>query len=226
MSLEFCFRAALGALALTLTLPTLAHQDATTPLPLVLPKANFIGTPADLVENPHLEPARTKPRTVPQVPKGTLNLALSKPVTSSGTAFSGELAQITDGVKEARPGNTVEIKPRLQWVQLDLGAACELSYIVVWHFHEAAVVFRDVIVQVSSDPEFKVGVTTLFNNDWDGSAKLGEGKNLEYVESNEGKLVAANKTRARYVRLYSKGSTYTDPLNRYTEVEVFGLPAR
>jgi hypothetical protein len=213
----------LGALALTL--PALA-QD-TTPLPLVLPKANFIGTPADLVENPHLEPVRTKPRAIPQVPKGTVNLALNKPVTSSAAVpFSGALVQITDGIKDAKPGNTVELKPRLQWVQLDLGASCELSYIVVWHFHEVAVVFRDVIVQVSNDPEFKTGVVTLFNNDWDNSGKLGEGKNLEYVESNEGKLVAANKTKARYVRLYSRGSTFTDPLNRYTEVEVFGLPAR
>jgi hypothetical protein len=214
----------LVALLGLLAVPTLA-QD-TVPLPLALPKANFIGTPADLVENPHLEKARVGPRAIPQVPKGTVNLALRKPVTASGAAFSGELSQITDGIKDARPGTCVEIKPRVQWVQVDLGAACELSYIVVWHFHEVAVVFRDVIVQASNDPEFKTGVTTLFNNDWDNSAKLGEGKDLEYVESNEGKLIAAKKTKARYVRLYSRGSTFTDPLNRYTEVEVFGLPAK
>ena len=31
---------------------------------------------------------------------------------------------------------------------------------------------------------------------------------------------------SRAVRLYSAGSTYSDPLNRYTEVEVYGLPAK
>ena len=87
-------------------------------------------------------------------------------------------------------------------------------------------VFRDVIAQVSNDPTFATGVTTLFNNDWDNTGKLGEGKDLEYVESNEGKLISAKKTKARYVRLYSRGSTFTDPLNRYTEVEVYGLPGK
>ena len=215
-----------GLAALSLALVGSARAQDTVALPVSLPKANFIGTPADLVDNPHLEKPRTAPRSLPQVPKGTINLALKRPVTSSTTAFSGELSQITDGINAAKPGNTVEIKPRFQWVQIDLGASCELSYILVWHFHEVAVVFRDVVVQVSSDPEFKTGVTTLFNNDWDNSGKLGEGKDLEYVESNEGKLIAAKKTKARYVRLYSRGSTFTDPLNRYTEVEVYGLPGK
>lgn len=215
--------AALGLLVLPFATRALAQDQVS--LPTVLPKANFIGTPADLVENPHLEPARTKPRGLPQVPKGTVNLSLKRPVTASAAPFSGELAQITDGIKDAKPGNTVELKPRMQWVQIDLGATSELSYILLWHYHEVAVVFRDVVVQVSNDPEFKEGVKTIFNNDWDNSGKLGEGKDLEYVESNEGKLIAANKVKARYVRLYSRGSTFTDPLNRYTEVEVFGIPA-
>ena len=39
------------------------------------------------------------------------------------------------------------------------------------------------------------------------SAGLGAGKDKEYVESNEGRLVDAKGTEARYVRLYSKGNT-------------------
>jgi hypothetical protein len=222
--LRFVYPAVLSLAALSLGIS--AGAQDTVPLPVNLPKPNFIGTPADLVDNPHLEKPRTTPRTLPMVPKGTVNLALKKPVTSGTTAFSGELSQITDGINAAKPGNTVEIKPRFQWVQIDLGAVSELSYVILWHFHEVAVVFRDVVVQVSSDPEFKTGVTTLFNNDWDNSGKLGEGKDLEYVESNEGKLISAKKTRARYVRVYSRGSTFTDPLNRYTEVEVYGLPGK
>jgi hypothetical protein len=227
----------LGIVALTLAGAALA-QDA-VPLPLKLPKPNFIGTPGDLAENPHLEKPLGKARPVPTVPAGTVNLSLKKPVTSSNPPYSGTLAQLTDGNKDAASGTTVELKPRLQWVQVDLGAASELSYILIWHFHEQPVVFRDVIVQVSNDAEFKTGVTTLFNNDYDDTAKadkvegktpnilaLETGKNLEYVETNEGKLIPANKTKARYVRFYSRGSTFTDPLNRYTEVEVYGLPAK
>jgi hypothetical protein len=80
-------------------------------------------------------------------------------------------------------------------------------------------------VQVSNDPQFIEGVTTLFNNDQTNAAGLGIGKDREYFETNEGKLVETKGVKARYVRLYSKGSTYQDPLNRYTEVEVWGLPA-
>ena len=53
---------------------------------------------------------------------------------------------------------------------------------------------------------------------------MGIGKDREYIENYEGKLIDAKGIKARYVRLYSKGSTFSDPLNRYTEVEVFGLP--
>ena len=88
------------------------------------------------------------------------------------------------------------------------------------------VVFHDVVVQVSNDPDFIEGVTTLFNNDQDNSAGLGIGKDREYFETSEGKLIDAKGVKARYVRLYSRGSTYNDPLNRYTEVEVFGLPPK
>ena len=45
-----------------------------------------------------------------------------------------------------------------------------------------------------------------------------------YVETAKGKLVDARGVRARYVRLYSNGSSATEQ-NHYIEVEVFGRPA-
>jgi hypothetical protein len=48
---------------------------------------------------------------------------------------------------------------------------------------------------------------------------------MNYVETAEGKLVDAKGSRARYVRLYSRGNSAND-LNHYVEVEVFGRPAR
>lgn len=211
--------------ALSLSGLALAQEEG-IPLPTVLPKAVFIGTPSNAPASPNVEKPLGKPRPVPSVPKGTVNLALKKKVTSSKAPYEGSLDLITDGDKDAKQGSAVELYPKLQWVQVDLGAASELYYILVWHFHEQPVVFRDVIVQVSNDPNFVEGVTTLYNNDVDNSAGMGIGKDREYFETSEGRLIPANKTKARYVRFYSRGSTYTDPLNRYTEVEVFGMPAK
>lgn len=206
--------------------PVLAQSEETVPLPLKLPRPVFAGTPKDIPAGTTVEKPSGKPRPIPQVPKGTTNLALKKKVTASKAPFSGSLELVTDGSKEAREGTALELPPRLQWLQIDLGAPSKLFYIVFWHFHMEPVVYHDVVVQVSNDPDFIEGVTSLFNNDQDNSAGLGIGKDREYFETSEGKLIDAKGLTARYVRLYSRGSTYNDPLNRYTEVEVYGLPAR
>ena len=65
-----------------------------------------------------------------------------------------------------------------------------------------------VFVQVASDPDFITGVATLFNNDDDNSAGLGVGRDMHFVETNEGKLVDAKGTRGRYVRLYKIGRAH------------------
>ena len=205
---------------------TAAQDGDMIPLPHKLPKPAFAGTPSNAPPGTNVEKPLGRPRPVPLVPRGTVNLALKKKVTSSKPPFDGSLELVTDGDKEARNGIAVELKPRTQWVQIDLGAPSKLSHILFWHYHNEPVVFRDVVVQVSNDPNFLEGVTTLFNNDVDNSSGLGLGKDREYFETSEGKLVDAKGTTARYVRLYSSGSTYRDPLNRYTEVEVYGLPAR
>jgi len=211
---------------IAMSLPVAAQTEETIPLPLKLPRPVFAGTPKEIPAGTTVEKPSGKPRPIPQVPKGTVNLALKKKVTASKAPFSGSLELVTDGNKEAREGTALELPPRLQWVQIDLGEPCTLFYVVVWHFHMEPVVFHDVVVQVSNDPDFIEGVTTLFNNDQDNSAGLGIGKDREYFETSEGKLIDAKGVKARYVRLYSRGSTYNDPLNRYTEVEVFGLPPK
>ena len=201
-----------------------AKSSETEPLPIKLPKAVFAGTPKDLPAGTNMEPPSKTARPIPQAPKGCENLALHKKVTSSSAPFSGTLDLITDGDKEAREGRTVTLAPKVQWVQIDLGAAHPLYYILFWHYHGDPIVCHDVVVQVSNDADFLDGVTTLFNNDVDNSAGLGIGKDREYWETYEGKLVDAKGVKARYIRLYSRGSTYIDKLNRYTEVEAWGLP--
>jgi hypothetical protein len=189
-------------------------------LKLKLPKPMFIGTPTNL-RSPNLE-VTGKSRPAFMVPKGTALLSLKKKVTSSDSApVIGELDMLTDGEKNGGDGFFIELGPAPQWVQIDLGASHPLHAILFWHYHSQARVYRDVLVQVSDDATFKSGVTTVFNNDHDNSAKLGAGKDKEYIEVAEGKLVDPKGVKARYVRLYSNGNT-TNDLNHYVEVEVFG----
>src|SRR4029453_3416878 len=192
-------------------------------LKLKLPKPMFIGTPTN-IKSPNLEVGTGKARPPFYVPKGTVLLSAKKPVTSSDMEpVIGELDMLTDGEKAGGDGYFIELGPGPQWVQIDLGAAHPLYAILAWHYHSQARVYRDVIVQVSDDPAFKSGVTTVFNNDHDNSAKLGLGKDKEYIEVAEGKLFEPSGAKGRYVRLYSRGNT-TNDLNHYVEVEVYGLP--
>ena len=158
---------------------------------------------------------------LPMAPRHARQVARGKPVTGSAKAYYGSLALVTDGNKEAYEDAAVEISSHTQWVQIDLGRAYELWAVAVWHFHLQPAVFHDVVVQASNDPAFSQGVTTLFNNDANNSSGLGVGVDAEYWESHLGRVIEGKQTVARYVRLYSRGSTFSDPLNRYTEVEVW-----
>ena len=217
-------RAFVTALMFALTLGTLAAQTDPNKeeLKLKLPKPMFIGTPTNL-KSPNLEVITGKPRGPFYVPKGTVLLSGKKKVTSSeASPVIGELDMITDGEKSGGDGYFVELGPGVQWVQVDLGASHTLYGILAWHYHSQARVYHDVIVQVSDDPAFKTGVTTVFNNDHDNSSKLGQGKDKEYIEVAEGRLFDPKGAKGRYVRFSSKGNT-TNDLNHYVEVEVYGM---
>jgi hypothetical protein len=204
----------------------LATQDNSqekVELELELPKPMFVGTPRN-IRSANLERVTGKKRGPFYVPSGTALLSLGKPVTSSDTApVIGELEFVTDGEKSGEEGYFVELGPMVQWVQIDLENTYSLYAILIWHYHSQARVYRDVIVQVSEDPDFITGVQTIFNNDHDNSSGLGIGKDKEYIETNEGRLIDPRGVKARYVRLYSRGNT-SNEMNHYVEVEVYGTP--
>ncbi len=194
-------------------------------LKLQLPKPMFVGTPRN-IKPPNLEIVTGKPRGPFFVPKGTKNLSLKKTVSSSDMQpVIGELSFLTDGEKAGEDGYFVELGPGKQWVQIDLGASAGIAAILVWHYHSQARVYRDVVVQVSDDKDFLKGVATVYNNDHDNTSGLGLGKDKEYIETNEGRLMDAKGAKGRYVRLYSSGNTSND-MNHYVEVEVYGSPAK
>jgi hypothetical protein len=195
------------------------------PIDLKLPKPMFVGTPQNM-QVPNLEKPLGKPRPAFLAPKGTKNVALGKPVTSSDEEpIIGEISMITDDDKEASDGSFVELGPFTQYVTIDLGSRQNIYAIVLWHFHKQPRVYFDVIVQVSDDPDFISNVQTVFNNDRDNSSGQGVGKDLHYVETSEGKLIDAKGVQGRYVRCYSNGNTNND-LNHYIEVAVYGMPVK
>jgi hypothetical protein len=215
--------AALGVVALAG--PPAALGQGLEPLPIQLPKPMFEGTPQNL-SVPNLEKPLGRPRDPFLAPAGVKNVALGKTVTASDMEpIIGEIDQINDGDKKGAEGSFVELGPGLQSVTIDLGQPHEIYAVLFWHFHKTARVYFDVIVQLADDADFTKNVRTIFNNDNDNSAGLGAGKDMNYVETAEGKLVDAKGNVARYVRLYSNGSNANE-LNHYVEVEVFGRPAK
>lgn len=179
------------------------------------------GTPRPIIV-PRLVAAPTAAPTL-MVPHETEVLSKGKPVTSSDDApIIGDLTLITDGDKEAGEGYFVELLDGLQWVQIDLERSADLQAIWVWHFHSQKRAYHDVIIQISDDPKFKQNVTTVFNNDYDNSSRMGKGADNPYVETRFGLLVNTKGTPGRYVRLYSNGNTANE-MNHFIEVEVFGV---
>ena len=196
------------------------NATAMAPLDIKLPKPVFIGTP-ELATVPNIEKPTGELRKSFYAPEGTTNVALNKPAVSNQEPIIGELTMITDGDKEGSDGSFIEFGPGVNNVTIDLGAEYNIYAIVVWHYHQQARVYFDVVVQVADDADFVSDVKTLFNNDIDNTAGQGVGADKHYTETFEGRLIDAKGVKGRYVRLYSNGSSSNEQ-NHYTEVEVYG----
>jgi hypothetical protein len=193
------------------------------PIPLALPKPLYESRKVEL-NVPNLEKPTGQGRPAFLAPAGTRNVARGKPVTSSDEEpIVGDLEMVTDGNKDGTDGTYVELRPGRQHVTIDLQSRHLIYAIVVWHYHKQPRVYYDVVVQAASDAAFTSGVRTLFNNDHDNTTRLGLGRQMNYIESAEGRLIDARGVEARYVRLYSHGNSSTLS-NDYVEVEVYGKP--
>jgi hypothetical protein len=202
-----------------------SNSAALVPLKLDLPDPVFAGTPKEAPKGVDVEPVPKNPPPPLNVPADVRNLAPAAKISSSDHgASAANLTKIVDGKKSADQDSIVMLRKGLQWVQFDLGAPQEIYAVVFWHAHDVAKVYKSVVVQVADDPDFTANVRTLFNNDRDNSAGFGVGSDRQYFETYMGKIVAAKGAPARYVRLYSHGST-DSALNEYTEVEIYGRPA-
>lgn len=215
-----------GLLLLNLGAAQTAVAQDKVPLKLSLPAPAFKGTPKDIQTNSYTEPYPEKPRPPFMVPAGLKNVAAGAKITTSDKNATAEaLAKLNDGDKEASEQSIIYLRKGTQWAQFDLGSPQEVFAILIWHAHNSAKVYHDVIVQVSDDQDFIQNVKTVFNNDQDNTSGLGVGTDREFFETHEGKLIDAKGVKGRFVRFYSKGSTES-ALNEYTEIEIYGRPAQ
>ena len=148
------------------------------------------------------------------------NLAAGKLPAALSAAFKN-LSLATDGVKSTANYADSSTATGLQWVQVDLGNSYGISSIKLWHYFGDARKYSDVVVQLSDDPKFISGITTVYNNDTDNSAGLGKGTNSEYSETSAGLNITFGTVNARYARFYTNGSNI-NKYNHYSEIEIYG----
>ena len=149
---------------------------------------------------------------------GMKNLAQGiTPATDGNDNSTSNIDKATDGNLEV--ANRWELGGGLKYAQLDLGGSQQVDSLRVWRNFADKRRYHDVVLQLSDDATFASGVTTVFNNDLDNSARRGTGTDGEYDETATGKIVHFAPVRARYVRLYSDGNTRHDS-NNYVEIMV------
>jgi hypothetical protein len=154
----------------------------------------------------------------PVTPPGTSNLALN--ILPAASSLVDHPAAATDG--DLSSANYAGLNGSgSQWVKIDLGRPYVLNEIKLWHFYADARTYHDVVAQVSNSADFSTGVTTVFNNDRANHNGQGAGSDAEYAETAAGKDISFNPVNARYVRLWSNGSS-VNVWNHYVEVEIFG----
>lgn len=187
-----------------------------------MPAAMFQGTPLPTTNPPPNLDKSQKPTLEMLVPEGVTLLSKGKPVTTDDTDPIGDPALATDGDKQGDDGYFVDLKLGKTYIQVDLEESKEIWLVWLWHFHKQGVIYRDVVVQISDDKDFApAATTTVFNNDFDNSSGFGVGADQSYIETNNGRPVAVNGIKGRYVRFYSNGRDLDDT-NQYIEVEVYG----
>ncbi|QJD87763.1 glycoside hydrolase family 18 protein [Cohnella herbarum] len=146
----------------------------------------------------------------------TQNVAAGKTPSSNATLTNA--LRSTDGLSNDSNLFT-EAGSGKKYIQIDFGASYYLNKIAIWHYFADSRTYKDVIVKLSDSSAFSSSVT-IFNNDADNSSGQGAGTDAEYAESAAGKKISFNPVKARYLRIYSNGSS-VNAYNHYVEVEAW-----
>jgi hypothetical protein len=165
-----------------------------------------------------------------------VNVARNKAVTTNAATTSNQpLSALTDGVTARDKYVLYSVSTGPKWAQVDLGRAYDITRLNVRSdWGSSAGVYRttrDVVVQLSNDPDFATGVVTVFNNDADNSSGLGAGTDAEYLEPADGSgkdIHLASTVNARYVRFWANGHVRVNGqlnlVNTPIEIEAYADP--
>jgi len=173
---------------------------------------------------------------VEQASFAVVNVARNKAVTTNAPTTSGQpLSALTDGVTARDKYVLYSVATGPKWAQVDLGRAYDVERLNVRSdWGSSASVYRyarDVVVQLSNDPDFASGVVTVFNNDGDNSSGLGVGTDAEYLEPADGSgkdIYLSTPVNARYVRFWANGHIRVNGqlnlVNTPIEIEAYADP--
>ncbi len=154
-------------------------------------------------------------------------------ITTNGIAAQNgkRLSILTDGVRTDTEYALISTGSVAKYVQLNLGESHSITKLNILNDYNPSAprIGKDIIVQLSNDPTFATGVTTVYNNDGDNSVGLGAGGDSEYTEPINGSgltIALGSPVNAQYVRYWANGHTRTqtsayNTVNTPVEVEVY-----
>ncbi|TLS50664.1 hypothetical protein FE782_18335 [Paenibacillus antri] len=154
-------------------------------------------------------------------------------VTTNGIATQNgkRLSILTDGVRTTSEYALISTSSGAKYVQVNLGEPHSITKVNLLNDYnpDSPRIGKDIVVQLSNDPTFATGVTTVYNNDTDNSAGLGAGSDPEYTEPSSGAgltVTLGAPITAQYVRYWANGHTRTqtsayNAVNTPVEVEVY-----
>ena len=119
------------------------------------------------------------------------------------------------------------------YFQIDLGDVFKLDQVKMWRYFADGRTYQDTIVVASEDAAFDANDTVLYSSVSDSKYAYGLLSNeklanpdTKYAETSEGKTFEAKEQKARYIRIYTRGSILTSGTahggNHICELEVYG----
>lgn len=141
---------------------------------------------------------------------GLKNLAMGKPVAISAPdeISRGNLELVTDGKLDSYLGR---LGDGPAWVQIDLGEVQPLAYLRLWHYYQDGRSYRGNRVALSATGEFAGEEKVVYDSELQG----------EYVEQEEGKLLAFPPVAARYLRNWLTDNSSNRAV-QWVEIEAYG----
>lgn len=161
------------------------------------------------------------------------NLALNKEIAAKWSADNSNAGNSTerpvdmavDGVKDNTTGNYAEFgsdgSDASSYLEVDLGTVNDVEGINLFRYWADGRTYKGTVIALSETADFANPII-VYNSDKENKHGLGAGSDDTYEETSAGKTITlAERTKARYVRVYMQGSDRGNT-NHLVELEVMG----